>query len=53
LSGCLPGCIVKMCELAADPRYRYGDQIKVKLVHVDYLMQGNRAFSQSVSGHSA
>ena len=53
LSGCLPGGIVKMCELAADPRYRYGDQIKVKLVHVDYLMQGNRAFSQSVSSHSA
>ncbi len=53
LSGCLPGGIVKMCELAADPRYRYGDQIKIKLIHVDYLMQGNRAYSQSVSGYSA
>jgi len=35
----LPGAIVKMCELAANPRYHYGDQIKTKLVHVDYLMK--------------
>ena len=42
LSGHLPGSIVKMCELAADPRYHYGDQVKLKLVHVDYLLQGNR-----------
>jgi len=41
LSGHLPGAIVKMCELAADSRYRYGDRIKMKLVHVDYLMQSN------------
>jgi hypothetical protein len=41
LSGHLPGSIVKMCELAADPRYHYGDQVKVKLVHVDYLLQGS------------
>jgi hypothetical protein len=38
----LPGSIVKMCELAADARYRYGDRIKMKLVHVDYLMQSKR-----------
>jgi len=42
LSGHLPGSIVKMCEMAADPRYHYGDQVKIKLVHVDYLLQGNR-----------
>ncbi len=42
LSGHLPGSIVKMCELAADPRYHYGDQIKVKLIHVDYLLQSSR-----------
>ena len=42
LSGRLPGSIVKMCELAADLRYHYHDQVKVKLVHVDYLMQGHR-----------
>ena len=47
LSGHLPGSIVKMCELAADPRYHYGDQVKVKLVHVDYLLQGNRFPSSS------
>lgn len=39
LSGHVPGSIVKMCELAADSRYHYRDQIKIKLVHVDYLMQ--------------
>ncbi len=48
LSGHLPGSIVKMCELAADPRYHYGYQVKTKLVHVDYLLRGNRsALSQS------
>lgn len=43
LSGHVPGSIVKMCELAADSRYHYGDQIKIMLVHVDYLMQSNRS----------
>jgi hypothetical protein len=38
----LPGSIVKMCELAADARYHYGDRVKLKLVHVDYLMKSNR-----------
>ncbi len=35
----LPGAIVGMCELAADRRYHYGEQIKTKLVHVDYVMK--------------
>jgi len=39
LSGHLPGSIVKMCKLAAHSKYHYGDRIKIKLVHVDYLMQ--------------
>ena len=38
LSACVPRAIVKMCELAADPRYQYGSRIKTKLVHIDYLM---------------
>ncbi|MGB7753772.1 MAG: hypothetical protein WCF88_19625 [Candidatus Acidiferrales bacterium] len=38
----LPGSIVKMCELAADSRYHYGHRVKLKLVHVDYLMRANR-----------
>ena len=42
LSGRLPGSIAKMCELAADPRYRYHDHVKVKLLHVDYLLQSHR-----------
>ena len=41
LSGHLPGSIVKMCELAADSKYHCGDQIKTKLVHIDYLMRTN------------
>ncbi len=43
LSGLLPGCILKMSRLAADSRYHYGDRIKLKLVHVDYLMQSNQS----------
>lgn len=42
LSGHVPGSIVKMCEMASDRRYHYGDQVKVKLVHVDYLLRGKR-----------
>jgi hypothetical protein len=42
LSGRLPGSIVEMCKLAADPRYRYGDRVKLKLLHVDYLLHANR-----------
>jgi hypothetical protein len=53
LSGYLPGSIVKMCELAADPRYHYGDQVKLKLVHMDYLLQGHRFRSLSVPSHTA
>jgi hypothetical protein len=41
LSGHWPGSMVKMCELAAGARYHYGDQIKTKLVHVDYLLRCN------------
>jgi hypothetical protein len=41
LSGHWPGSMVKMCELAASDRYHYGDQIKTKLVHVDYLLRRN------------
>jgi hypothetical protein len=42
LSNRLPGSIVKMCELAASPRYHYGERIKMKLLHVDYLLRGSR-----------
>jgi hypothetical protein len=45
LSGNLPGAIVKMCAMAATPRYRYGDRVKLKLLHMDYLLQTNRIFS--------
>ena len=48
LSGHLPGSIVRMCAMAADPHYHYGDQVKMSLLHVDYLMHGNR-FLSSVS----
>jgi hypothetical protein len=48
LSAHLPGAIVKMCELAAGSRYHYRDQIKTKLVHVDYLMRSN----PSLASHS-
>jgi hypothetical protein len=47
LSGRSPGAIVRMCELAPSRRYHYGDQVKVKLLHVDYLLQANRFGSLS------
>jgi GTPase SAR1 family protein len=40
LSKRVPGAIVKMCALAADPRYRYGSRIKTKALYIDYLMGG-------------
>ena len=53
LSKRLPGSIVKMCELAAHPRYHYGDHVKVKLVHVDYLLQGSRFSPSALQSHTA
>lgn len=47
LSGRFPGAIVKMCQLAADIRYHYSDQIKTKVIHVDYLMGIDRLNSWS------
>jgi hypothetical protein len=41
LSKQTPGAIVKMCALAADPRYQYGPRIKIKSVYIDYLMSGH------------
>jgi energy-coupling factor transporter ATP-binding protein EcfA2 len=43
LSNGLPGPIVGMCRLAAQPRYRSEGQIKTRLVHIDYLISAERA----------
>jgi len=40
LSGRIPGTLVKMCALAAEPRYQHGSQIKTKLIHIDTLVNG-------------
>jgi len=53
LSGHLPGSIVKMCELASHPCYHYGNQVKVRLIHVDYLLQGRRWHSLPTPGCTA
>lgn len=53
LSQHLPGSIVKMCQIAADPRYHYGDRVKIELVHVDYLMHASRVCHQLAYGHSS
>lgn len=52
LSGRLPGSIVKMCELAAEPRYRFGDQVKVQLVHVDYLLRARPSALHLIQGRT-
>jgi hypothetical protein len=38
LSGQIPGLLIKMCALAAQPRYQCGSQIKTKLIHIDSLV---------------
>lgn len=40
LSRLVPGAIVTMCRMAAQPRYQFGSQIKTRLIHIDYLMRG-------------
>jgi AAA domain len=40
LSHSMPGAIVGMCQLAADPRYQFDSRVKTKLIHIDYLMRG-------------
>jgi hypothetical protein len=49
LSKRVPGAIVKMCALAANPRYQYGSRIKVKSVYIDYLMNTVRFARRAVS----
>ena len=41
LSKRVPGAIVKMCTLAADPRYQYESRVKIKSVYIDYLLNGH------------
>ncbi|HXJ96711.1 MAG TPA: hypothetical protein VMT20_28050 [Terriglobia bacterium] len=41
LSKYVPGAIVKMCCLAAYPRYQYGPRIKIKSAYIDYLTTGH------------
>jgi hypothetical protein len=40
LSGLVPGTIVRMCDLAQAPKYRFGSRLKTKLIHIDCLMSG-------------
>ena len=40
LSGCIPGAIVQMCALAAEPHYQSGLRVKTRLLHLDCLMKG-------------
>jgi hypothetical protein len=35
----LPGAIVRMVAMARQPQYQYGNRVKAKLIHLDYLMQ--------------
>jgi hypothetical protein len=39
-SGRIPGAIVQMCALAAEPRYQAGLRVETGLLHVDYLLRG-------------
>jgi AAA ATPase domain len=37
-SGRLPGAMLTLCALAAEPRYHYGKRIKTKLVYIDFKL---------------
>jgi hypothetical protein len=47
LSHFLPGSIVGMCELASKPQYQFESRVKIKLVHIDYLMRGSTPLTLS------
>jgi AAA ATPase domain len=49
LSRNIPGAIVKMCALAADARYQYGTQIKIKSAYVEYLITGHELGTKEFS----
>jgi DNA polymerase III delta prime subunit len=49
LSRHIPGAIVKMCMIAADPRYQYESRIKIKSVYIDYLMNTTPFAGRAVS----
>jgi len=53
LSRQIPGTLIKMCALAAEPRYQYGARIKTKLVHIDCLMSRHDVLpvSRTLAGH--
>jgi hypothetical protein len=53
MSGHNPGVLVKMCELAAEPRYHYGSRIKTRLIHIDYLMSLNGRKTQACRASGA
>lgn len=49
LSRHIPGAIVRMCTLAADPRYQYGSRIKIKSVYINYLVNTTPLAVRAVS----
>jgi len=48
LSGQNPGAIVRMCTLAADPRYQFASRIKTKSLYIDFLMRGRDPVGRSL-----
>ena len=48
-----PEALVEMCKLAAEPRYHYGSQVKVRTLRIDYLMSRNCRNPQSASARSS
>jgi energy-coupling factor transporter ATP-binding protein EcfA2 len=43
----LPGTVERVCELAANSRYRSGEEIKLKLLHLDWLMRSGTQTRES------
>jgi hypothetical protein len=54
LSHRVPGVIVAICRMAANPRYHFNSRVKTKLIQIDYIMRGSatHAAPTRVSRHS-
>jgi hypothetical protein len=40
LSHRVPGAIVTICKMAANPHYQFNSQVKTRLIKIDYMMRG-------------
>jgi hypothetical protein len=50
LSSRIPGAIVQMCALAAEPHYQSGLRVKTRLLHLDCVLKGYEKLPKPETG---